>query len=804
MSEYKLSCSLTGHSLDVRAVCTAPDSSIISGSRDATAKVWRPNGINPGYHEAQTLRGHSNFVTCVCYCSPSESYPNGLILTSGNDKNICGFVAEQESPLFTLKGHTDAVCCLSLGREPGTILTASWDKTAKVWNYTTGKQVTTLRGHELAVWSVIEVSPGRIVTGAADKTVKMWEKSSATCLSTLTGHTDCVRALARVSDHEFLSCANDATVRQWSTTGDCLGILYGHSNYIYSLAVDPNGNGFASVGEDSSLRVWKDANVAQVLTLPAQSVWSVAYLPNSDIVTGSSDGVVRVFSRDPMRQASEDVQKCYEAEIEAMFKVSSQELGGVKISDLPGKEALFEPGKSDGQTRLIREGTKVTVYSWSAEQKDWTKVGDVAGANEENSGKSLHQGKEYDFVFSIDIKDGVPPLKLPYNVSEDPWVVAQKFIHDNDLPQAYLEQIANFIVTNAKKTQQPTIASAPQGQPEFCDPFTGGNRYIPGGSQGGSASSSGNFDPFTGGSSYVPGSAPTRTVPPVTTAAGNFDPLTGGSSYVSNGAKVIKDSALSKLHFPQKSYVRFDQANLKAMLDKLQELNQKLGGEPHQVEGNILENVVKLAEPQNSLDSSSTLILQKILKWPQDVVFPVLDVARLAVRHANMNQELCDGKNGKDFMSMLQLYLQPAPGPNLMLALRIVSNMLGHAPGEALVTQNALSLLQQLDQYTPPFSKPLEVAIATLLLNLSVLFTRKSELFSSIDAVGASCLHVLPLFSDKEAVYRSLVACGTLLSHKSQDLPNWAQELWPHIISMSENDDERIQICSQQILAIGS
>lgn len=46
-----------------------------------------------------------------------------------------------------------------------------------------------------------------------------------------------------------------------------------------------------------------------------------------------SDGVVRVFSQDANRQANEDVLKCYEEEIEAMFKVSSQELGGVKISE---------------------------------------------------------------------------------------------------------------------------------------------------------------------------------------------------------------------------------------------------------------------------------------------------------------------------------------------------------------------------------------------------------------------------------------------------------------------------------------
>lgn len=779
MTEYKLSCALSGHSLDVRAVCAIPDSTVISGSRDATAKVWRPNGLNPGYHESQTLRGHTNFVNCICYCPPSDSYPNGVILTSGNDKKICGFIAEQESPLFTLQGHGDTVCCLAIGLEPASFFSASWDKTGKAWNYLTGKCTTTFAGHEQSVWGIIEVSPGLVVTGGADKLVKIWAKSSGACQSTLTGHTDCVRGLARISDHEFVSCANDATVRHWSTTGDCLSILYGHSNYIYSIAVSPCGSSFASVGEDSSLRVWKNSSVAQVLTLPAQSVWSVTFLPNSDIVTGSSDGVVRIFSKDADRQASEDIQKCYEAEVEAMLKISSQELGGVKVSDLPGKEALYEPGRSDGQTKLIREGTKVTVFSWSADNKEWTKVGDVAGANEEHSGKTLYEGKEYDYVFSIDIKDGVPPLKLPYNVSEDPWFAAQKFIHHNDLPQAYLEQIANFIITNSKKIDQPAAASAPV-QSEFCDPFTGGNRYIPVGSQ-----------------------ASSRSV----TSSGNLDPLTGGNSYVPNGAsgtKTAKDCGISKLHFPQKTYLRFDQANLKAMLDKLLELNKKIGDGSHQVHEDVLGDIIKLADTKNSPDIGSIEILRKMMDWPPDMVFPVLDVTRLAVRQSDTNRELCDGKSGEQFISKLQMYLQQAPGPNLMLSLRVLCNMLVHPHGESLVSQNASLILQQLNQYTPPFSKPLEVAIATLVLDLSVLHTKKSQLIQNIDSVGGACLHILPMLSDNEAIYRCLVACGTLLSQKSQQLPTWAEELWPHLISMSESDDERIQVCVQQILAFGS
>lgn len=31
--------------------------------------------------------------------------------------------------------------------------------------------------------------------------------------------------------------------------------------------------------------------------------------------------------------------------------------------------------------------------------------------------KQLHNGKEYDYVFDIDIGDGIPPLKLPYNAT---------------------------------------------------------------------------------------------------------------------------------------------------------------------------------------------------------------------------------------------------------------------------------------------------------------------------------------------------------------------------------------------------
>ena len=60
----------------------------------------------------------------------------------------------------------------------------------------------------------------------------------------------------------------------------------------------------------------------------------------------------------------------------------------------------------------------------------WTLIGDVVGNNDNvKTGKAVLNGKEYDYVFNIDIGDGIPALKLPYNNDQDPYHVAQVIMH---------------------------------------------------------------------------------------------------------------------------------------------------------------------------------------------------------------------------------------------------------------------------------------------------------------------------------------------------------------------------------------
>jgi WD40 repeat protein len=72
-------------------------------------------------------------------------------------------LSEPAEPVYTLIGHTDTVCALDVTPSGG-IVSASWDKTARVWQ--DWKSVAELKGHEYAVWAVVAVNDCDILTGA--------------------------------------------------------------------------------------------------------------------------------------------------------------------------------------------------------------------------------------------------------------------------------------------------------------------------------------------------------------------------------------------------------------------------------------------------------------------------------------------------------------------------------------------------------------------------------------------------------------------------------------------------------------
>jgi phospholipase A-2-activating protein len=102
---YRLSCQLIGHSEDVRSVANGQDF-IATASRDKTAVVWKESDKEPRFEIDVTLQGHTGFVSVICFISPCENHPKGLIATGCIDKLIRIF--DPEKPGLE---YFDAVQC---------------------------------------------------------------------------------------------------------------------------------------------------------------------------------------------------------------------------------------------------------------------------------------------------------------------------------------------------------------------------------------------------------------------------------------------------------------------------------------------------------------------------------------------------------------------------------------------------------------------------------------------------------------------------------------------------------------------
>ena len=93
----------------------------------------------------------------------------------------------------------------------------------------------------------------------------------------------------------------------------------------------------------------------------------------------------------------------------------SNQIGNVEKDKLPGPEALQSAGKKEGQVIMVNMGATVEAHQWSAQSQSWQKIGEVVGSNKS---KATFEGKEYDYVFDIDVGAGPNGnLKLPYNIS---------------------------------------------------------------------------------------------------------------------------------------------------------------------------------------------------------------------------------------------------------------------------------------------------------------------------------------------------------------------------------------------------
>ncbi|KAI7915952.1 ubiquitin homeostasis protein lub1 [Pyricularia oryzae] len=469
MSIFKLSAQLIGHSNDVKSVRYKSKDFIISASRDNSVRIWRQTSApnTPPAFDSATLAQSGSYVNSLALIPPSTNHPDGLVVTSGLDPVI---YVHEPKPLdqqssgypILLPGHSNNVCSLDVSPNGQYIVSGSWDTKAKIWDVNKWDLAAELDGHDKSVTAVLALKDSAAITGCADNMIRAYGLARAGSAEVLqAGKTlataEPVRALCRLppghdSGAEFASAGNDFVIRLWTVRGQQVAELHGHESYVYSLACLPSGE-IVSVGEDRTLRIWKGHQCVQTIVHPAVSVWAVDVCPETgDIVTGASDDIIRIWTRSNDRLADEVTLKHFDEAIKGMA-IPKETMGGdLKNQEFPGPEFLqTNTGKKDGHVQVIKNPDGgLEAHIWSAAQNKWEFYGAVVDSPGSSDKKIHHGGKEWDFVFQVDIEDGKPTLPLPYNAGENPYDAARRFLEANELPIGYLEQVAAFIVRESK------------------------------------------------------------------------------------------------------------------------------------------------------------------------------------------------------------------------------------------------------------------------------------------------------------------------------------------------------------------
>lgn len=225
-------CTLKGHKDWVVSIgFDAGENLAITASLDCSARLW-------DLVSARCVQVFPGGVSPIFWVSFDPDGDQMEVATASADGTATIWKHSGEVQQV-LQGHEDNVLMVTYSANSKRLLTASQDRTARMWEALSGMCLREFRGHTDTVQSAFFSGDGRLcVTGSMDRTARIWETKTGDCLRTLSGHAGSVLFALFSADAGFVAtAARDGCVRTYdSKTGRLQRLLEGHHAKVNTLS----------------------------------------------------------------------------------------------------------------------------------------------------------------------------------------------------------------------------------------------------------------------------------------------------------------------------------------------------------------------------------------------------------------------------------------------------------------------------------------------------------------------------------------------------------------------------------------